>query len=467
MIYVTAQPVGSRQLGCRNRPRVTLMNAAPAVTKGPAVSKAVGPGAGVPSSTTGPDIEAVLGVGKRTPSRIFRWRNLLWVAAVMIVGAAIYGIWSLAGTRAPVRYITEPAARGNLTVIVTATGSAQPITQVNVSSELTGTIRKVFVDYNSPVKTGQALAELDTDKLEAMVQNSRAKLESAKAKVTDAAASIEEKRAEYERKRALSTTNISSIRDVELSKANYDKAVAQHAMAIADVGVAEADLRLNEINLAKATIRSSIDGIVLKRGVDPGQFVATSLQAPVLFLIAEDLRRMEIQVDVDEADVGKVRIGQKVDFSVDAYPDRKFPAEVRDIRFGSETVQGVVTYKAVLTIDNSELLIRPGMTATAQVVVQEVADALLVPNGALRFSPPARQQSRGLLATLLPRGPGFRPASKQEPPSRSQRVWVLRDGEPVAIPVVTGSTDGRRTEILKGDILPNQPVIVDATTAGR
>lgn len=253
-----------------------------------------------------------------------------------------------------------------------------------------------------------------------------------------------------------------------MAKAAYDRAVAQHAMALADVGVAEADLRLNEINLAKACICSPVDGIVLKRSVDPGQIVASSLQAPVLFVIAEDLRHMELQVDVDEADVGKVKIGQKVNFSVDAYPDRKFPAEVRDIRFGSETVQGVVTYKAVLTIDNSELLIRPGMTAIAEVVVQKVDDALLAPNAALRFSPPSTsQQSRGLLKSLLPSAPAFRPPSKQEETGRNQRVWVLRDGAPVAVPVAIGATDGRRTEILRGEISPDQPIIVDATTAKR
>jgi HlyD family secretion protein len=254
-----------------------------------------------------------------------------------------------------------------------------------------------------------------------------------------------------------------------LAKANYDRAVAQHALALADVTAAEADLRLNEINLAKATIRSPIDGVVLKRGVDPGQFVATSLQAPVLFVIAEDLHSMEVLVDVDEADVGKVKIGQNVTFSVDAYPDRRFPAEVRDIRFGSEVVQGVVTYKAVLAIENSELLIRPGMTATAQIVVQEVHDALLVPNAALRFAPPPDQPSGGFLKALLPSLPAAtrRPPSKQEETGRNQKVWVLRDGAPIAVPVTIGSTDGRMTEIMKGEISPGQPIIVDAATGKR
>jgi HlyD family secretion protein len=422
-----------------------------------------------PSTAPG-DLEAILGIGEQAPRRFLRWRNLAWaaVAATAIVG--LYALWSLGGSRAAVTYVTEPAMRGSMTVIVTATGSAQPITQVNISSELSGTMRNVFVDYNSPVKAGQALAELDTDKLKATVENSKAKLASTKAKVADAAASIEEKRAEYERKKALSTTAIASIRDLELAKANYDRAVAQHALAVADVAAAEAELRLNEINLAKGTIRSPIDGVVLKRGVDPGQFVATSLQAPVLFVIAEDLRRMEVLVDVDEADVGKVRVGQTVSFSVDAYPDRKFPAEIRDIRFGSEVVQGVVTYKAVLSIDNSDLMIRPGMTATAEIVVQQVKDALLVPNPALRFSPAATQtggQQQSLLQRLFSGRPTFRPPSKQEETGASRTVWVLRDGAPIRVPVVIGATDGRRTEIVKGDIAADQRVIVDAVAAKR
>ena len=417
-----------------------------------------------------PDIEAVLGTGEHAPSRIFQRRTLLWAlaAAAVVLGLAAY--WAFSGGRADVRYVTEPATRGHLTVIVTATGSAQPITQVNVSSELSGTIRKVNVDYNSPVKAGQPIAELDTDKLKATVENVRARLDAAKAKVADAAATIVEKLADYERKKALAEKQIASIKDLDLAKAAYDRAVAAHASALAEVRVVEADLKLNEINLTKACICSPIDGVVLKRSVDPGQIVASSLQAPVLFVIAEDLRRMELQVDIDEADVGKVKVGQKATFSVDAYPDRKFPAEIRDIRFGSEVVQGVVTYKAVLTIDNSDLMIRPGMTATAEIVVQQVKDALLVPNPALRFSPAATQtggQQRSLLQRLLPGRPTFRPPSRQEDTGANRTVWVLRDGTPAAVPIVIGATDGRRTEIVKGDIAADQKVIVDAVAAKR
>ena len=416
------------------------------------------------------DIEAILGVGEHTHAGLFRRRNLIWAAVAVIAGIGLYAAWSMSGGQPGMSYATEPVTRGNLTVVVTATGSAQPITQVNISSELSGTVRKVLVDYNSPVKTGQVLAELDMDKLKASVENVRAKLEASKAKVADAAASIEEKRGQYERRRVLAAKQAASVEDLDLAKAAYDRAIAQHASALAEVKVAEADLRLNEINLTKACICSPIDGVILTRNVDPGQIVASSLQAPVLFVIAEDLRRMELRVDVDEADVGKIKIGQKATFSVDAYADRKFPAEIKDIRYGSEVVQGVVTYKAILSIDNSELLIRPGMTATAEIVVQHVSDALLVPNPALRFSPATTQtggQQRSFLQRLLPGRPRFRPPSKQADTGANRTVWTLRNGVPAAVPVVIGVTDGRRTEIAKGDIAADQRVIVDAVAAKR
>lgn len=417
------------------------------------------------------DTEAILGVGKVSRSGLFRPRNIVWAVVVALAIGGVYAIWSLRGNQSATRYVTEPAIRGSLTVIVTATGSAQPITQVNVSSELSGTIRKVHVDYNSPVKVGQPLAELDTDKLKATIDSVKARLDAAKAKVADAATTIEERRAEFERKKELLTKGAATVRDLELAKAAYDRAVAAQTSALAEVKVVEADLRLNEINLAKACICSPIDGVVLKRSVDPGQIVASSLQAPVLFVIAQDLRHMELQVDVDEADVGKVAIGQQATFSVDAYPDRKFPAAIRDIRYGSEVVQGVVTYKAVLSIDNTELLIRPGMTVTAEIVVQHVYDALLVPNAVLRFSPAsatgARKKSSSLLDRLLPKPPmaTMRQPSEPEVAGSKRRIWTLRDGGLVPIQVVIGASDGRRTEIREGAIQPGDAIVVD--TASR
>ncbi len=416
------------------------------------------------------DVERVLRQGGGSRRGIFRLRN--WVLGALAVALVVGAAWLLRAdsTSSATNYVTDPVTRGSLSVIVTATGSVQPTNQVDVSSELSGIVRKVLVDYNSPVKVGEVLAELDTDKLKATVDSSRAKLNAAKAKVAEAEATVAEKEEDYNRKSSLVEKQITSTFDYEAAKAAFRRAVAARDSARADVGVAQADLDLNETNLAKATIRSPINGVILTRNVEPGQTVASTFQAPVLFSIAEDLTQMEIQVDVDEADVGKVKEGQKATFSVDAYPDRTFEAEIRQLRMGSETVQGVVTYKAVLTTDNSELLLRPGMTATAEIAVQHIDDAPLVANAALRFSPPAAQsddQGGGLLRKFLPGPPRFRAASKKEESGPNRTVWVLRDGVPVAVSVVVGVTDGRRTQIVKGDLAPGSPVIVDSNTAKR
>ena len=416
------------------------------------------------------EIRALLGLDKQRVSRVLDRKLLVWGGLGALLLLLVVAVILRTGSSAEQTFVVEPASRVDLTVIITATGSVQPTNQVDVSSELSGTLRGVFVDYNSPVKVGQMLAELDTDKLKATLNSSRAKLASAKAKVLDAEATLVERRLAHERKVALATRRVSSQQDLDTAKAAYDRAIAAVESAKADVGVAEADVELNETNLLKSRIVSPINGVVLKRNVDPGQTVASSFQAPVLFTIAEDLTQMEVQVDVDEADVGKVKEGQQGTFSVDAHPDRKFQARIRELRYGSEVVQGVVTYKAVLSTDNSDLLLRPGMTATAEIIVQQVTKALTVPNAALRYSPPAKQspeQNVGLLRRLrlLPGRPPFRPVSQREESGPNRRVWILKDGMPALVPVVVGLSDGQRTEIVKGAIQDGQGVIVDSTTA--
>lgn len=411
---------------------------------------------------------AVLGLDS-VSARPRPWRRrLLWgVGAVLLAAGAAY-FYLDSGDTAARSYVTQPATRGDLTVVVTATGSVQPVNKVDVSSELSGTVRRVLVDFNSPVKVGQVLAELDTDKLKATVDSSRAKLEQTKAKVAEAEATVEEKLRDYERKKALVAKQATSQHELDAAKAAYDRAIASLASTRADVGAAQADLRLNETNLGKACICSPINGVVLVRNVDPGQTVAASLQAPVLFSIAEDLKQMEVRVDVDEADVGQVTEGQLANFTVDAFADRHFPAKLRMLRFASETVQGVVTYKAVLTVDNSELLLRPGMTATAAIIVNQVKGAILVPNAALRFSPnAANTQSRSFLQQIMPRGPRRQAPSAPEARGPNRAVWVLRDGEPVRVAVVVGATDGKMTELKRGEIKPGDRVIVDAVAAKR
>jgi len=415
-------------------------------------------------------IEAVL---KRAPAPLkglVPGRNALLIGAAALLAIGGYALFSGLRSGSDTKYVTELATRGDLTAIVTATGTVQPTNQVEISSELSGTVRQVPVDFNSVVKIGTVLAELDTDKLKATAASSRAKLASAIAKVGNATATQLETKLVYERKLALVAKKITSEQDAEAAKAAADRAIASVTSAEADVAVAQAELQLDETNLAKSRIISPIAGVVLKRNVDPGQTVASSLQAPVLFTIAEDLTKMEVQVDVDEADVGRVKEGQAATFSVDAFADRRFQAQIRELRFGSEVVQGVVTYKAVLTTDNSELLLRPGMTATAEITVQQVKNALTVPNAALRFSPPpkaATAQSGSLLQKILPGRPQFRPASQKDAEAAGRRIYLLKNGTPVASPVVAGLSDGRRTEIVTGDIKDGDAVVVDTVAAKK
>ncbi len=420
-----------------------------------------------------PEIEALLGVRQSWLQRMVNLRNLL---VLCILGAAAYGVWRYqAANNAPriaYSFVTEKVTRAELTVKVTATGTVQPTNKVDVSSELSGVIRAVHVDFNTFVRKGDLLTELDTTRLQASLESSKARLSAARAAVRDAMVSQEERKAVYERRKSLQSHNAASAQDVDTARSAYERAMVAIDAAKANVEMAEAQVRLDETNLSRARIVSPIDGVVLMRKVDPGQTVASSLQAPVLFTIAEDLRRMEIQVDVDEADVGRVKEAQNALFTVDAYPNRKFPAQIRMVRFGSEVVQGVVTYKAVLTTDNADLSLRPGMTATSEIVVEQIRSALTVPNQALRFQMPQQNnqaQSQSWLSRLLPRSgpPQFRPPSAQRSTAASGRVFVLRDRQPVAVRIAVGPSDGQMTQILRGELAEGDSVIIDASQRRR
>jgi HlyD family secretion protein len=401
-----------------------------------------------------------------------RKRRFFWPVAVLLLLAAAVGGYSYLNRGAPqFSYVTALVKRGDLSVIVTATGSVQPTDQVDISSELSGTVRRVNVTYNSTVKKGDVLAELDTNKQEADVQSARAELASAKANVLKAEAEAQSAKIALDRLTGLVSNQISSQKELDAAQYSYQSALATKDVNQAAVLSAEASLRLAEVNLSKLTIVSPIDGIVLTRAVDPGATVASSLNAPVLFTIAGDLRRMELQVSVDEADVGQVRDGQSAQFRVDAYPERSFPASIEAVRFASETVSNVVTYKAILTVDNQDLLLRPGMTATADITVQSVKDAVLLPNAALRYSPPVAAKARGgsmlsrLFAPPRPRTNGAAPAEK---PNGAQRaVWVLREGHPERVTVETGVTDGQSTVLKSGEIKAGDLLITDAVALNR
>ncbi|HTO54105.1 MAG TPA: efflux RND transporter periplasmic adaptor subunit [Myxococcota bacterium] len=415
-------------------------------------------------------IERTLGLGESLAARVSR-RSLTWGGLGALALVAIL-VMALRGGGDGVRYTTESARRGDLTVTVTATGTLQPTNQVDVSSELSGIVLTVSADYNDQVKKGQELARLDTTKLEAQVLQSSAAVESAQAKVKQSEATLAEAESQIARLqhvRELSGGKVPAQADLDTANAAVLRARADLADNKAAVVQAQATLSSQKTDLGKASIKSPINGLVLVRAVEPGQTVASSLQAPVLFTLAEDLTRMELHVSVDEADVGQVKEGQTATFGVDAWPDRRFDAKVQQVRYGAVTLEGVVTYETVLEVDNSERLLRPGMTATAEITVNQLAEALLVPNAALRFIPPARAEEPaggGLLGALIPtRRWGARAPEKPNP--KKAHVYVLEQGRPKAIEVVTGPSDGTWTQVKSGSVQPDSELLVDAATGKK
>jgi HlyD family secretion protein len=396
---------------------------------------------------------------------------LLWGGVALAVVLLVL-LWLGLRSNAQAQYETQEVKRGNLTVRVSATGTLQPTNQVDVGSEISGTIKSVKVDYNDWVKRGQVLAQIDTTKLDAQARQTAALLEAARAHVLQVQATVAEAKAilaRLEEVQQASGGKVPSKAELDTAHANLDRAVADEANARAAVMQAEATLEAQRTDIAKAAIRSPINGVVLKRAAEPGQTVAAAFQTPVLFTLAEDLTKMELQVDVDEADVGKVEKGQNVTFTVDAYPDRSFPANVTQVRFGSKTVSGVVTYTTVLTVDNTSMLLRPGMTGTANIVVQKAEDVLLVPNTALRFTPPQAEaepeNNRGLVGSLLPRPPSATTKPIKTATDKQPQVWVLREGQLERVLLKTGMTDGALTEVKEGQLEPGMAVVVDVIEA--
>lgn len=392
----------------------------------------------------------------------------------LLVVAGFCAARSRSGAQAA-RFRTEEATRGDLVVKVTATGKLQPLNQVDVGSEVSGLVESVFVDDNDSVEKGQVLARLDVSKLQDAVTNARATLASAEAVVLQAKATRQESEANLARLRQvaeLSGGKVPSKTELDTGEATLARSIANQAVADAAVRQCRATLSSAETNLSKASIRSPIDGVVLARAVEPGQTVAASFQVATLFTLAEDLKQMELEVDVAEADVGQVRDGQLATFGVDAYSNRRYEARIRRVSYGSETTSGVVTYKTVLTVTNDDLTLRPGMTATAEITTIHHEDVLLVPNAAVRFTPPADAapaQQGSIVSRLLPRPPRFgsRPKSSNGKNGKegAGQVYVLRDGMPVAVPVTIGPSNGRLTEVTSSELAPGTPVVTEALGA--
>lgn len=400
------------------------------------------------------EIARTLGIspaGRSTARR--RW----WLAAGCVLALLAGGGWFWLRLRHPgaSQFRTARAERGNLTVVVTATGTLQPVNTVEVGAEISGLIQKVNADFNSRVKKGDVLAEIDTRQLRAQVQRSAAALEAAEAGLKQAEATLLEARQNAARAERLAESKLIPEHELEAARATLARAEATVANSKAQVTVSRASLNADQTNLEKAVIRSPIDGMVLARKAEPGQTVAAAFQTPILFKMAENLDRMKLIVNVDEADVGGVKEGQSASFRVDAYPDRQFAAEVSSLRNEPQTVQGVVSYEAVLIVDNSGGWLRPGMTATANIRTDTRTNVLLVPNAALRFVPPGSN----------PPAPTEAELSGRETPA--SYAWTLHDSKPKVLRVGKGLSDGRSTEVLSGELKQGMEVLVDLVSAAK
>jgi HlyD family secretion protein len=420
-----------------------------------------------PATAPKQQLESIIAAEK---SRRFLGLSIrLWLILIPLILVTAGTIYMFArSTQTAPQFVTEEIVRGNLTVTVSATGNLQPTNQVDVGSELSGTMDLVLVDDNDRVHKGQLLARLDLSKLNDQVAKSRAALAAADATVLQMQATVEESRANLARLRevaVLSGGKVPSKTELDTAQATYLRAVANEAGARAAVTQARATLKSDETNLSKASIRSPIDGVVLTRKIEPGQTVAASFSAPVLFTLAENLAQMELQVDVDEADVGQVHEGQSATFSVDAYPGRKYPASITRVSYGSQTKDEVVSYQTILKVANDDLSLRPGMTATSEITTAHRENVLLVPNAALRFTPPvkaANKDNGSFVSNLMPKAP---PTAVKQIGNGNQQIWILRNGQPVAVPVTVGVSNGKQTEVSGGGLQQGMQVITDSVAA--
>lgn len=448
-----------------------------------------------PPTSSSQEVQDLLGDGL---ARTWWQSPTLWIGVVAVAGAVGGLLWWQADQKAKAKpvYVTEALKQGDLLLTVLANGTLQPTRTVSVGSELSGTVRKVWVDVNDSVKKGQVLVELDTDKLNAQVGRSRATLASSQARQHQVEATLKEARANLarlEEVRRLSGGQVPSATELDGSRATLARAEADLLAAKASVDDARHALSTDETNLSKAAVKASIDGVVLTRSVEPGQAVAASLQAVTLFTVAEDLKKLRLEVAVDEADVGQVKEGQRASFTVSAYPSRSYPATVTRVDYGSTKTDNVVTYVARLEVENEDLSLRPGMTASATIRATERKNVLLVPNAALRFTPTGMQppgqpaaagsagaaakdegkpqaksgaSGGGFVGQLMPRPPrghrqGGGRGEQAQGPGQTRYVWVLENGQPQAVQVKTGQSDGRMTEVESDKLKEGAALITD------
>ncbi|MDB5693156.1 MAG: secretion protein HlyD [Alphaproteobacteria bacterium] len=409
-------------------------------------------------------------LGQPPRSRWRRWRKWILIGVPLLIVLLLLA--RCFRPTPPVHYATAPIERHDLTVTVTATGNLAPTVQVNVGSEESGLVDKVYVQNNDRVVKGQPLAQLDLSRLRDALVQSQATLQAALATVALNRATVAQTRANLAREQQvykLSGGKVPSRTELDTARADYARAVAGVAQAEAQVAQARAAVSSNRTNLSKGTIYAPVTGVVLSRQVEPGQTVAASFNVATLFTIAEDLSNMRLQVKVDEADVGELHAGARATFTVDAYPNQTFPATVTRVDLGANatptvnsagtsptTPTTVVAYTAELSVSNPRELLKPGMTATAAIVTDSVSNVLLVPNAALRFAPPAPPEKKGIFSG----GPPDQPKNANVSRGARQQLWVVgSDGKPKAIPVMIGHSNGSLTEVRGPGLHPGLQVI--------
>jgi HlyD family secretion protein len=419
------------------------------------------------------DLAAILERGKSRPIR--KWIAIVLLLAALGGGAYYYFNRNGKGETGP-EYVTRPLEKGEISIEITATGNLAPTNQVIVGSELSGTVAEVFVDTNDTVTKGQELAKLDTIKLIQQTERTRATLLSTKARVSQAEATVRETEASHDRLlelHKLSGGQTPSKADMDSSLATVERARAELESTKASVAEAEANVKAIERDLEKAVIRSPVNGTILLRKLEVGQTVAASFTAPELFTIAEDLRKMELVVAVAESDIARVEKGQAVEFEVSAWPKRIFNATVKKVFFGSLLTNNVVTYSTELEVNNDDLSLRPGMTATADIFIERKQDIFIVPNSALRFDPAAaaklgqdEEGDRTIVQQLSGSGRRWGRGSGSTVPAGPEKkgasIWVMENGAPVEVKVSTGLTDGNHTEITGEGLAEGAEIIVSA-----
>jgi HlyD family secretion protein len=400
-----------------------------------------------------------------------RQRIFIIVVLLLVVAGTGYGYWRWGGGVKQLPYLSVPVQKGDVTQLVTATGSLSAVITVQVGSQVSGTIDKLLADFNSKVKKDQIIAQLNQDKFKASVDQARANVLAAQANVIKAKAGLDDAQRTLDRNKLLKQRELIAQSEFDTSQAAYDGAAAQYEVNKAQVNQAQAALSQASVDLNNTVIRSPVDGIVVSRNIDVGQTVAASLQAPVLFLIANDLSKMQVDTNVSEGDVGNVRLGQEVTFTVDAYPTHRFKGQVLQVRNAAIMVQNVVTYDAVVGVDNKELLLKPGMTANVEFLVSQKNGVLKIANAALRFRPPSERLPTAVAASgqaagggaggrggNANAGPGSR--SREGAGNRQGTVYLLRDEQATPVKVRLGISDGSFTEIVSGDVKEGDQVIV-------